>query len=70
MDHAGPTAIEPARSGWQKHRKLVLGVALGAAFGLAYHYVVGCSTGTCPITARWWTSSLYGALMGFLMTRA
>ncbi len=59
----------PPDSGRTNHKKLVLGLVIGAALGLAYHYVVGCSTGACPITARWWTASLYGALVGFLMTR-
>ena len=41
--------------------------ALGAALGYGYHRIVGCSTGTCPITARWWTATLYGAVMGFML---
>ncbi len=50
--------------------KLVLGVLAGAVLGFGWYKLVGCRTGTCPITARWWTSTGYGALMGFLMTRA
>jgi hypothetical protein len=50
--------------------RILGGVALGAALGFAYHHFVGCRTGTCPITARWWTSTLYGAVVGFLATRA
>jgi hypothetical protein len=38
----------------------------GAAFGYLYHRVVGCRTGTCPITASPVTSTLYGAAMGLL----
>ena len=49
--------------------KLVLGVLAGAALGFGWYRLVGCRTGTCLITARWWTSTAYGALMGFLMTR-
>jgi hypothetical protein len=42
-------------------------VAGGAAFGFAYHTIIGCSTGACPITANPYISTLYGALMGFLV---
>lgn len=50
--------------------RVVLGVLVGAALGFAYHRLVGCRTGTCLITARWWTSTLYGALVGLLVSRA
>ena len=30
----------------------VLGLALGAAAGLGYYYLIGCAGGTCPITAH------------------
>lgn len=49
--------------------KLVLGVALGAAAGFAWYRLVGCRSGTCIITARWWTASLYGAIMGYMVAR-
>ncbi len=44
--------------------KLLLGVLVGAALGYAWYRVVGCSTGTCPITARWWSATIYGAVVG------
>lgn len=49
--------------------RVVLGVLVGAALGYAYHRVVGCRTGACAITARWWTSTLYGAVVGLLAAR-
>jgi hypothetical protein len=42
-------------------------IAGGAAFGFAYHKIIGCSSGACPITANPYISTLYGALMGFLV---
>lgn len=45
---------------------LALSVLIGAALGYGWFRLVGCRTGTCPLTARWWITTLYGALMGFL----
>jgi xanthosine utilization system XapX-like protein len=47
--------------------KPVLTALVGALAGYAWYRVVGCSTGSCPITARWWTATLYGAVMGAMM---
>ena len=48
--------------------RTILFVVLGAAGGLAYQRFVGCRTGTCPITANPYASTLYGAVMGFLLS--
>ena len=40
-------------------------VAGGAAVGFAYHKIVGCRSGACPITANPYISTIYGALVGF-----
>lgn len=36
----------------------------GGVVGFAYHKLVGCSSGACPITANPYISTLYGALIG------
>jgi hypothetical protein len=48
-------------------RTIVL-ILLGAVAGLAYQRVIGCRTGTCPITSNPYISTLYGALLGFLLS--
>ena len=39
---------------------------VGAAAGFAYYTFVGCEGG-CPLTGNPWTSTAYGALVGFLV---
>jgi hypothetical protein len=41
--------------------------AAGGALGFAYYKFVGCRTGTCPITSSPYISTLYGALLGYLI---
>ncbi|MFN8308417.1 MAG: DUF6132 family protein [Chitinophagales bacterium] len=50
-----------------KYKFSWMGAGIGAAGGLAYYSFVGCSTGTCAITSSPVNSTLYGALMGFLL---
>jgi len=47
--------------------RTVVAVLVGAGLGYAWYRVVGCSSGACPITARWWTSTLYGAVLGAML---
>ena len=48
--------------------KIIIGVAIGGALGFLYYKRVGCSTGTCPITSNPLSSTLYGAIVGALLT--
>jgi hypothetical protein len=50
--------------------RLLVGVALGAAAGLAYYRFVGCAGGACPLTRNPVVSTVYGALMGALFSGA
>ncbi len=48
--------------------RLLIFVIVGAVLGYAWHRVVGCRTGACPITGNPYTSILYGAVMGYLLS--
>lgn len=45
----------------------LLGLILGALAGYAYYYFIGRSTGTCAITGKPWSATLYGATVGYLI---
>ncbi len=47
--------------------KAIAGIMIGAVLGFAYYKLVGCPTGSCPLTRNPITTTLYGALMGALM---
>lgn len=47
-------------------KRLILGLAVGGALGFAYQKLVGCTTGTCPLTATPLRTMLYGGVMGLI----
>jgi len=51
---------------WKKI-KLFLPVALGAFGGFLYYNFIGCN-GSCAITGSPFNSTLYGSLMGLILT--
>ncbi len=50
-----------------KYKLEVIGIILGATAGFIYWKFVGCASGTCMITSKPLNSSLYGAVMGYLL---
>ena len=52
---------------FQKYKRDLIGITLGAVAGFLYWKFVSCSSGTCMITSKPINSTLYGALMGFLV---
>ena len=47
--------------------RYIIGGIIGLAAGYLYYRLVGCATGTCPITANPLSSSIYGLIMGLLV---
>jgi len=52
----------------KKHIFKIIFTIVGAACGFIYWKYVGCSSGTCPIKSVWYLSTLYGGIMGFLVS--
>ncbi|MFC1679253.1 DUF6132 family protein [Elusimicrobiota bacterium] len=48
--------------------KVAVAVSLGGLLGFAYHKLVGCASGGCPIVANPYMSILYGGLVGLILT--
>jgi hypothetical protein len=47
--------------------RIALGVIVGGGLGFGYYKLVGCQTGTCPLTATPLRAMLYGSTMGLLI---
>ena len=47
-------------------KRLALGLLLGGGLGFGYQKLIGCRTGTCPLTATPLRAIIYGAVLGTL----
>lgn len=48
--------------------KILIGAIIGAGLGILYYYFFGCATNSCPIVSNPVMISLYGAVIGSLIT--
>jgi hypothetical protein len=53
---------------FKQHKVKIISLGLGAVAGFLYWRFIGCASGTCPITSKWYTSSAYGMLFGWLFS--
>lgn len=51
-----------------KNKIFIIGVLAGAVIGYLYYSFIGCNSGTCAITSKPLNSTIYGALLGGLIT--
>lgn len=51
----------------RQHWPALVGILAGTAGGYLYYRLVGCSTGSCPITSNPWISTFWGAGLGYLI---
>jgi thioredoxin 1 len=49
-------------------KRVAMGVLIGGTLGFVYQKLVGCRTGTCPLTVTPLRAILYGVVMGLLFT--
>jgi hypothetical protein len=47
--------------------KPVAGIIIGGIGGFLYYHFVGCASGSCGITSNPFSSTLFGAAMGFFV---
>jgi len=47
--------------------KMIAYPLIGGILGFGYYKLVGCKSGSCPITSNPFISILYGALLGFMV---
>src|ERR1035437_1590372 len=47
--------------------RTMIGVVVGGGLGYAYYRLVGCSTGTCPLTSNPFITIIYGGVVGALV---
>ena len=50
--------------------RLIIGVVVGGVLGYLAYRFIGCSTGTCPLTANPWISTILGMFFGGLLARS
>jgi len=48
--------------------RLAVGIVVGGSLGYGLYRFVGCSTGTCPITSNPWISTIYGVVLGVVLS--
>jgi hypothetical protein len=62
-----PKTVKEFFKSWYFWRPF-LGVVIGGGAGLLYFFLVGCQTGTCPITGSPIGTTITGSIFGLILT--
>jgi len=46
---------------------IIIGIIVGGGLGFGWYMLVGCPTGTCPLTSNPVITTIYGAVLGALV---
>ena len=47
--------------------RVLIGAVVGAGLGFGWYKLVGCSTGTCPLTSNPFISTIFGGVIGAMI---
>jgi len=47
--------------------RIIIGIVIGGVVGFLYYKLVGCRSGSCPITSNPLSSIIFGAIFGGLI---
>jgi hypothetical protein len=53
---------------YKKHYIKIFAIGIGGLMGFLYWKWIGCANGHCTIQSVWYNSTLYGAVMGYLIS--
>ena len=48
--------------------RIIIGVLAGGVLGFSYYKFIGCSSGTCPLTSNPYISTIYGIILGAVIS--
>ena len=56
------TSNKPKPNTWKRYLPMMILAVVGAIGGFLYYRLVGCASGTCPISSNPYISTAYGGL--------
>ena len=57
-------------AGEAKFVRYIVGLVVGGVLGFLYYRFVGCASGACPISSNPYISTIYGSVLGLLLSGA
>ena len=50
--------------------KMLISAVIGGLLGFLYYKKIGCPNGSCPITSSPYSSTIYGVLIGLMISNS